>query len=124
MPGQKSIPARRIRLKRAYGPAMPSDGLRVLVDRLWPHGLKKSDAAIDQWVKSLAPSTALRQWFGHDAARWPQFQDRYASELRGHRPELAALRAEARRRTVTLVFAARDERHNNAVVLRNVLLGR
>jgi uncharacterized protein YeaO (DUF488 family) len=124
MPGRMPIPAHRIRLKRAYQPAAARDGLRVLVDRLWPRGVRKSDAAIDLWLKSIAPSTALRQWFDHDPARWPQFRQRYAAELRQHREELATLRAEARRRTVTLVFAARDERHNDAVVLRNVLLGR
>lgn len=124
MPGRKAIPARRIRLKRAYRRAATTDGLRVLVDRLWPRGVKKSDAAIDLWAKSIAPSTALRKWFAHDPARWPQFRQRYAAELRRHRKELAALRDEARRRTLTLVFAARDERRNDAVVLRNVLLGR
>lgn len=124
MPGQRAIPARRIKLKRAYRPAAATDGLRVLVDRLWPHGVRKADAAIDRWVKGIAPSTPLRKWFGHDPARWPQFRQRYAAELHDRGEDLAALRAEARRRTVTLVFAARDERHNNAVVLRNVLLGR
>jgi len=124
MPGRKAIPARRIRLKRAYRPAATTDGLRVLVDRLWPRGVKKSDAAIDLWAKSIAPSTALRKWFAHDPARWPQFRQRYAAELRSHRKELAGLRAEARRKTLTLVFAARDECRNDAVVLRNVLLGR
>lgn len=124
MPGRQAIPARRIRLKRAYLPAVRTDGLRVLVDRLWPHGVKKSDAAIDQWAKVIAPSTALRKWFAHDPSRWPQFRERYAAELRRHREALAALRAEARQKTVTLVFAARDERRNNAVVLRNALLGR
>jgi uncharacterized protein YeaO (DUF488 family) len=86
--------------------------------------VRKSDAAIDLWIKSIAPSTALRKWFGHDPARWPEFRRRYAAELRDHPDELAELRARARRRTVTLVFAARDELHNDAVVLRNVLLGR
>lgn len=124
MPGRTSIPARRIRLKRAYRPAAAADGLRVLVDRLWPRGVRRSEAAIDLWVKDIAPSTALRQWFAHDPARWPQFSQRYAAELRRHRKELADLRAQARRRIVTLVFAARDERRNDAVVLRNVLLGR
>jgi uncharacterized protein YeaO (DUF488 family) len=124
MPGRKPIPARRIRLKRAYRAAAATDGLRVLVDRLWPHGVKKANAAIDQWAKDVAPSTALRKWFAHDPVRWPQFRQRYAAELRRHRAELAALRAEARRKTLTLVFAARDERRNNAVVLRHVLLGR
>src|SRR5882757_4626054 len=120
----KGLSARDIRLKRAYQPAAADDGTRILVDRLWPRGLKKSDAAIDRWLKDIAPSTALRQWFAHDPARWPQFRQRYAAELRNHRQELAGLRAEARRKTLTLVFAARDERRNDAVVLRNVLLGR
>jgi uncharacterized protein YeaO (DUF488 family) len=86
--------------------------------------VRKSAAAIDLWIKSLAPSTALRKWFGHDPARWPEFRRRYAAELRDHPDELAELRARARRTTVTLVFAARDELHNDAVVLRNILLGR
>jgi uncharacterized protein YeaO (DUF488 family) len=124
IPMPERIPARRIGLKRAYLPAAPTDGMRILVDRLWPRGVRKSDAAIDLWVKNVAPSTALRQWFGHDLARWPKFRRLYAAELRGHPDELAELRAAARRQTVTLVFAARDERHNDAVVLRNVLLGR
>jgi uncharacterized protein YeaO (DUF488 family) len=120
----EKIPARGIRLKRAYLPAAANDGTRILVDRLWPRGVRKSDAAIDVWIKSIAPSTALRKWFGHDPARWPEFRRRYAAELRDHPDELAELRARARRRTVTLVFAAHDELHNDAVVLRNVLLGR
>jgi uncharacterized protein YeaO (DUF488 family) len=123
-PTQGKIPARGIRLKRAYLPATASDGTRILVDRLWPRGVRKSAAAIDLWIKSLAPSTALRKWFGHDPARWPEFRRRYAAELRDHPDELAELRARARRTTVTLVFAARDELHNDAVVLRNILLGR
>lgn len=118
------IPARRIRLKRAYLPAVASDGTRILVDRLWPRGVRKSDAAIDRWIKDVAPSTALRRWFGHDPTRWPEFRRRYAAELRGHPAELATLRALARSKTVTLVFAARDELHNDAVALRRVLLGR
>jgi uncharacterized protein YeaO (DUF488 family) len=118
------IPARRVRLKRAYRPAAAADGTRILVDRLWPRGVSKSAAAIDLWMKEVAPSTALRQWFAHDPARWPEFRRRYAAELRGHRDQLATLRALARRKTVTLVFAARDEEHNDAVVLRDILLGR
>lgn len=117
-------PARRIRLKRAYLPAAASDGMRILVDRLWPRGLRKSDAAIDLWLKDVAPSTALRRWFAHDPARWPEFRRRYAAELRDHPDALADLRARAGRRTVSLVFAARDELRNDAAVLRNVLLGR
>jgi uncharacterized protein YeaO (DUF488 family) len=120
----KGLSARDIRLKRAYQPAAADDGTRILVDRLWPRGLKKSDAAIDRWLKDIAPSTALRQWFAHDPARWPEFRRRYAAEIRRHPDQLAELRAIARKGPVTLIFSARDELRNDAVVLRNVLLGR
>lgn len=120
----KAIPARRVRVKRAYLPATADDGTRILVDRLWPRGVRKSAAAIHRWIKEVAPSTALRKWFAHDPARWPEFRGRYAKELRHHREELAELRALARKRRVTLIFAAHDERYNHAVVLRRVLLGR
>ena len=122
MPGQ--IAARNVRLKRAYRPAAADDGVRILVDRLWPRGLKKSDAAIDRWIKDIAPSTALRKWFAHDPARWLEFRRRYAAEVRGRPDQLAELRAIVRKGPVTLVFAARDEVRNDAVVLRSVLLGR
>jgi uncharacterized protein YeaO (DUF488 family) len=114
----------RIRIKRAYVPAAPADGMRILVDRLWPRGLKKSNAAIDRWLKELAPSTALRRWFDHDPARWPEFRRRYAAELRKQPESLKIVRRLASTETVTLIFAARDERRNDAVVLRGVLLGR
>jgi len=120
----KGLSARGIRLKRAYQPAAADDGARILVDRLWPRGLKKSDAAIDRWLKDIAPSTALRKWFAHDPARWPEFRRRYAAEIRRHPDQLAELRAIARKGAVTLIFSARDELRNDAVVLRNVLLGR
>ncbi|HEY2612227.1 MAG TPA: DUF488 family protein [Reyranella sp.] len=120
----KGLSARDIRLKRAYQPAAADDGARILVDRLWPRGLKKSDAAIDRWLKDIAPSTALRKWFAHDPARWPEFRRRYAAEIRRHPDLLAELRAIARKGPVTLIFSARDELRNDAVVLRNVLLGR
>jgi uncharacterized protein YeaO (DUF488 family) len=120
----RQIAAGNIRLKRAYRPAAPDDGVRILVDRLWPRGLRKSDAAIDRWIKDIAPSTALRKWFAHDPARWPEFRRRYAAEVRGHQDQLAELRAIVRKGPVTLVFAARDELRNDAVVLRSVLLGR
>jgi uncharacterized protein YeaO (DUF488 family) len=120
----KGLSARDIRLKRAYQPAAADDGTRILVDRLWPRGLKKSDAAIDRWLKDIAPSTALRKWFAHDPARWPEFRRRYAAEIRRHPDLLAELRAIARKGPVTLIFSARDELRNDAVVLRNVLLGR
>jgi uncharacterized protein YeaO (DUF488 family) len=120
----KGLSARDIRLKRAYQPAAADDGARILVDRLWPRGLKKSDAAIDRWLKDIAPSTALRKWFAHDPARWPEFRRRYAAEIRRHPDQLAELRTIARKGPVTLIFSARDELRNDAVVLRNVLLGR
>lgn len=123
-PTRERIPARQVQLKRAYLPASATDGTRILVDRLWPRGIRKSAAAIDFWIKDVAPSTALRKWFGHEPARWSEFRRRYAAELRDHRDKLAELRALARGKTVTLVFAARDERHNEAIVLRDVLLGR
>jgi uncharacterized protein YeaO (DUF488 family) len=121
---QKRIAAARIRLKRAYQPSARRDGTRILVDRLWPRGIRKADAAIDHWAKTIAPSDTLRTWFGHDPERWQEFRRRYAAELRGHRGELAELRALARQGPITLVFAAHDEARNNAVVLRVVLLGR
>jgi uncharacterized protein YeaO (DUF488 family) len=118
------IPAGNIKLKRAYEEASRGDGVRVLIDRLWPRGVTKADAAIDHWFKELAPSTTLRKWFGHDPARWATFQRRYADEIRDHRDALAQLRRLATQGTVTLVYAAHDEAHNDAIVLRNVLLGR
>jgi uncharacterized protein YeaO (DUF488 family) len=118
------LAADRIALKRAYEPAAPRDGTRVLVDRLWPRGVSKEAAAIDHWMKELAPSTELRKWFGHDPARWPEFRRRYTAELRQQAEAVAQLRALARKGRVTLVYAAHDEEHNDAVVLRTVLLGR
>jgi uncharacterized protein YeaO (DUF488 family) len=112
----------QVNLKRAYAPASPDDGMRILVDRLWPRGVRKADAAIDRWVKEIAPSTELRRWFGHDPARWNEFVGRYKAELAGHAELLGELRDIARRKAVTLVFAARDEHHNEAVVLRDMLL--
>jgi len=113
-----------IRLKRAYEPHDQADGTRVLVDRLWPRGVTKADAAIDHWMKDLAPSTELRKWFGHDPARWTEFRRRYAAEIDAHRDELERLREMADAGVVTLVYAARDETHNDAVALREILLGR
>ena len=120
----KKIAAANIRLKRAYQRPAPADGTRILVDRLWPRGVSKAAAAIDRWVKEIAPSTTLRKWFGHDPARWPEFRRRYAAELREHADELASLRNQARRGPITLIYSAHDEAHNDAVVLRSILLGR
>lgn len=113
-----------IRLKRAYEPPAKSDGTRVLVDRLWPRGVKKEAAAVDHWFRDLAPSTELRQWFGHDVGRWREFQRRYAAELKHHAELLDELLRLGHEGTLTLVFAARDEEHNDAVVLKQVLLER
>ena len=112
----------RVQMKRAYESPAAEDGTRVLVDRLWPRGLKKADAAIDHWAKDLAPSTELRKWFGHDPARWEEFRRRYSEELSEHRKDLSRLRDLTRKGRVTLVYAAHDEAHNDAVVLREILL--
>jgi uncharacterized protein YeaO (DUF488 family) len=117
-----AVPASHVRLKRVYEPPSPEDGVRVLVDRLWPRGLRKADAAVDRWMKDVAPSTELRQWFGHDPERWQEFRRRYARELQQHSTSIGELRELVRHDTVTLVFGARDEEHNDAVVLREVLL--
>jgi uncharacterized protein YeaO (DUF488 family) len=118
------ILARGIKLKRAYSPPSARDGKRILIDRLWPRGVKRSEVAIDRWMKEIAPSTTLRRWFRHDPARWQEFRRRYAAEIHDHTNALAELRATARKGPITLVFGARDELHNDAVVLRDVLLGR
>lgn len=120
----RTIAADNVRLKRAYEPAAPADGTRILIDRLWPRGVTKAAAGIEQWAKEVAPSTALRKWFGHDPARWQDFRRRYAAELRERPDELRLLRDRARREPVTLVYSAHDEAHNDAVVLRGILLGR
>ena len=120
----KPIAASHIRLKRAYDPPTADDGYRILIDRLWPRGVRKADAAIDQWAKDLAPSTELRLWFGHDPASWEEFRRRYAQELALQKEAIQALREQARNDPITLVYAAKDERCNNAVALRDFLLGR
>ncbi len=110
-----------IRIKRIYEPPAAADGRRVLVDRLWPRGMSKDEAKVDEWLKEIAPSDELRKWFGHDPARWAEFRTRYREELKGHGELIDRLRAEARTGTVTLLFAAKDEEHNNAVVLKEIL---
>ena len=110
-----------IRLKRAYEAASGSDGLRILVERLWPRGVSKAKARIDLWLKPLAPSTELRQWYGHDPARWPQFRKRYGAELKDRADVVALLRYVTEGRTVTFVYAASDEERNSAVALKEFL---
>jgi uncharacterized protein YeaO (DUF488 family) len=107
-----------IRIKRVYDAPGKNDGTRVLVDRIWPRGLSKESAAIDVWMKEVAPSTALRKWFGHDPARWDEFQSRYRKELDRRGDAVAELVRLAKQGRLTLVYAAKDEDHNNAVVLK------
>jgi uncharacterized protein YeaO (DUF488 family) len=111
-----------LRIKRAYEAASPEDGERYLVDRLWPRGLKKDELALTAWLKDVAPSDALRRWFGHDPARWEMFRRRYRAELRSQPDALQPLRDALARGPLTLVYSARDEAHNQAVVLREFLL--
>lgn len=111
-----------IRIKRAYDPPAPSDGTRILVDRLWPRGVKKADAYIAQWMKEIAPSNELRKWFAHDPERWDEFRRRYRAELAGKRELVSALWELARKGTLTLIYSAHDQEHNQAIVLRELLL--
>jgi uncharacterized protein YeaO (DUF488 family) len=120
----KNITAENVRLKRAYERPAAGDGTRILIDRLWPRGVRKVDAAIDQWAKEIAPSTALRKWFAHDPTRWQEFRSRYAVEVHKHPEQLNRLRDLAKQGPITLVYSARDEVHNDAVALRDFLLGR
>jgi len=110
-----------IKLKRAYERAEPSDGFRVLVDRLWPRGLSREKAHIDEWLRDIAPSTELRKWFGHDPEKWPEFQRRYRAELTTKKRLLEKLLGDAAGRDITLVYASRELRYNNAAVLKEVL---
>ncbi|HLU69484.1 MAG TPA: DUF488 domain-containing protein [Fibrobacteria bacterium] len=117
-----------VSLKRVYAPPAPGggrhgDGMRILVDRLWPRGVRKADAHIDLWLRDIAPSPALRTWFGHDPEKWAEFQKKYRAELKEPPAQaaLAELRALCRQGKVTLVFGARDEEHNHAVVLQRLL---
>lgn len=110
-----------IQIKRAYDPAGPRDGLRVLVDRLWPRGISRDKLKLDAWMKELAPSNELRKWFHHDVDNWAEFEKRYFKELDAQAEQVEELRKQGRRRTVTLLYGARDETHNNAVALKKYL---
>jgi uncharacterized protein YeaO (DUF488 family) len=121
---RESIKAAGIRLKRAYEPSDRRDGRRILVDRLWPRGMSKAVAGIDEWIQDLAPSTELRKWFDHDPEKWDEFRRRYRKEIDGHAELLEHLRELAHKYPITLIYSAHDELHNDAVVLRDVLLGR
>ena len=110
-----------IKIKRVYEQPEDQDGERILVDRLWPRGLSKERAHIDLWLKEIAPSTKLRQWFGHDPDKWRGFRSRYKTELRNNSHFVNILVVRAKAGTVTLLYAARDEKHNEAVVLKRFL---
>ena len=110
-----------VKIKRIYDLPAPGDGRRVLIDRLWPRGLSRDEARIDEWLKEIAPSDELRKWFGHEPDRWEEFRRRYREELKAHNELLERLRGEARKGTVTLLFAAKDVEHNNAVVLKELI---
>ena len=110
-----------IRIKRAYEEPDREDGTRILVDRLWPRGLTKEKARVDLWLKDVAPSTELRKWFAHDPAKWAEFRSRYLEELKGNKEQLSLLRQEAAKGNVTLVYGAKDQQHNEAVILQTLL---
>lgn len=114
-----------LRVKRVYDPPAPGDGYRVLVDRLWPRGVAEKDAHVNLWMRRVAPTDELREWFGHDPERWPEFRDRYRAELTGHEELLELLGdIEHHSKVLTLLFGAKDEEHNQAVVLAEVLTER
>lgn len=108
----------KIRIKRVYEQPDKHDGRRILVDRLWPRGLTKEKASVDLWLKDIAPSTELRKWFGHDPCRWEEFKKRYLAELKGNSEQIRLLKQELGKGAVTLVYGAKDEEHNEAVVIR------
>ncbi len=110
-----------IKIKRIYDRASSEDGKRIYVDRLWPRGMKKEEVKIDEWLKEISPSDALRKWFGHDPSKYEVFRRRYAKELEKHSEILERIRKEGKRETVTLLFSAKDVEHNSATVLREIL---
>jgi uncharacterized protein YeaO (DUF488 family) len=112
----------RIAVRRVYEPASRDDGRRILVDRLWPRGLSKEEAAVDLWLKEIAPSAGLRKWFGHDPDKWREFQRRYRAEIDANGDALRALKEAVGKGPATLLYGARDECHNHAVFLRDLLL--
>jgi len=110
-----------IRIKRAYEEPDREDGTRILVDRLWPRGLTKEKAKVDLWLKDVAPGTDLRKWFAHNPGKWEEFRSRYLEELKRNKEQLSLLRQEAAKGTVTLVYGAKDQQHNEAVILQRLL---
>lgn len=110
-----------IQIKRIYDDPSKDDGYRILIDRIWPRGMSKEDAQLDDWNKDLAPSTELRKWFDHDPEKFKDFSDKYKNELKNQTKALKELRQKAKDQTVTLLYGAKDTEHNQAVVLKNVL---
>ena len=118
------MPKPKIQIKRVYDACSKEDGLRVLVDRLWPRGISKGKAQIDLWMKSLAPSAELRTWFSHESQKWPKFKERYRKELRKNEKELETLIAATKKGPLTLLFAAKETQFNNAAALKDYLESR
>lgn len=110
-----------VQIKRVYEAPSPEDGIRILVDRLWPRGLKKEDAHLDEWLKNIAPTNELRKWYGHDPDKWPEFQRRYFAELDSNEDDVVELRKQTRKGKVTLLYSSKEEKINNAVALKNYL---
>ena len=110
-----------LKIKRVYDPASPDDGKRVLVDRLWPRGIKKEKAQIDEWLKEISPSNELRKWYSHDPSKWAEFKKRYKKELAEKSELLKGIKAEAKKQTVTLLFSTKELELNNAVALKEIL---
>ncbi len=110
-----------IKIKRIYDPASPDDGKRIYIDRLWPRGMKKEEVKIDEWLKEISPSDDLRKWFGHDPSKYAEFERRYKKELEKNSEILERIKKEGKRKTVTLLFSAKDEEHNHATVMREIL---
>lgn len=111
----------KIQLKRAYAPPKSSDGLRILVERLWPRGLSKEAAQLDDWCKDIAPSTELRQWYNHQIERWPEFKKRYIEELKANQEATSELYQHIHNKDVSFIYAAHDEQHNSAIVLKEFM---
>jgi uncharacterized protein YeaO (DUF488 family) len=110
-----------VKIKRVYDKPSKQDGKRILVDRLWPRGLTKEKASVDLWLKEIAPSTVLRKWFGHEPDKWKEFQKRYQDELKNNKEQVSLLKEQVKKGPVTLVYGAKDEEHNEAVVLKEWL---
>jgi uncharacterized protein YeaO (DUF488 family) len=110
-----------LKIKRVYDPVSTDDGKRILIDRLWPRGINKEKAHIDEWVKEIAPSNELRKWYAHDPAKWAEFKKRYEEEIAREAERLKKIKAEARKQTVTLLFSSKELERNNAVALKEML---